>query len=288
MSAVGGPAPPGAGGTLAWALAERPAEFDPLFATGAAARLVVRQTHEPLVAELTRPFDKPRHLAGLAVVVRPSADATIWRLRLRAGVRFGDGAAFNAQAVLANVERWRRTGAAAALLGDPLADAPRPDLVRFILPEPDRGFDRVLASPRLAIVSPRAIAAAGGGRIARDDAAATGTGPFELREHEADEITLARNTDWWGAELGLGPGVDQLRFQIAPLPRERLELLQADSVQVAERLAPRELRRVRREPLLTVISGPAGGGIASARSVRGIPAGEAAPVLNSAWLTSID
>jgi peptide/nickel transport system substrate-binding protein len=288
VSAVGAAAPPGAGGTLSWALAERPAEYDPLFASGSAARLVARQTHEPLVAELTRPFDKPRRLPGLAVSVRPSADATIWRLHLRAGVRFGDGAALDAQAVLANVERWRRAGAAAELLGDPLADAPRPDLVRFILPRPDPAFDRALASPKLAIVSPRAIAAAGGGPIARDAAGATGTGPFELREHAADEITLARNTDWWGAERGLGPGVDQLRFQIAPRSHERLELLRADSVQVAERLTPRQLDRVRREPLLTVVSGPTGGSIASARSVRGVPVGQAAPVLNSAWLTSID
>jgi ABC-type transport system substrate-binding protein len=223
----------------------------------------------------------------LAISVRPSADARIWRLRLRPGVRFADGAPFNAQAVLANVERWREAGVAGELLGDPLADAPRPDMARFILERPDPRFDRRLESHRLAMVSPRAIAASGGDPIPRDAVAASGTGPFELREQSADEISLARNTAWWGTDRGLGPGVDQLRFVIEPDGAQRLQALQAGSAQVAERLSARELGSVRTDPLLTVLAGPARGGLASERSVRGIPAGQPAPALNSVWLTSI-
>jgi len=147
---------------LVWALPERPASLDPLYAETGSEQLVARQVHEPLVAELTGPFQDARRVPGLVVSALPSSDRTVWRLRLRTGVRFQDGTPFSASAVLDNVERWRATAVGRSLIADALADAPRPDLVRFILPAPEPNFDARLASPRLGIVSPRALAGAAG------------------------------------------------------------------------------------------------------------------------------
>ena len=270
---------------LTWALAERPATVDPLYARTPADELAARQIHEPLVESLAGPFDFPRRLAGLAVSARPSADRTVWKVRLRPGVRFQDGTALNAEAVVANVDRWRASGVA-PVSPAMLADAPRPDLVRFILPTPDPTFDRVLASPQLGIVSPRAIRQSAGGPLDPDRLPESGTGPFELRERTARSLLFARNTDWWGTEHGLGPGVDQIELRAVESQASRLALLRSGEVQVAD-LGAAGLRRVAGDPLLTRLREP-GKDLGLERSVRGLEADQSAPSLNGAWLTGID
>ena len=268
-------------------MADRPTTVDPLYATSRADQLAARQVHEPLVEELDGPFDVVRHSPGLAISVTPSADGTVWRARLRPDVRFQDGTPFNAAAVLANVERWRSVGAGREALGDLLVDAPRPDLVRFILPAPDPDFPDRLASPRLGIVSPKAIAAAAGGPLDTARLPASGTGPFELRERSSDRELLARNTSWWGTEHELGPGVDQIELRVIGTSAGRLEALRAGNVRVAE-LDRAQRHEVRDEPLLTTQPQAGGAMLGLERSVRGIPPGQPAPSLNAVWLTGID
>ncbi len=287
-SAAGGDATPGAGGAIAWALAERPASLDPLFAVSAGEQLLSRQIHEPLIAELAGPFDGARRAGGLALSARPSANETVWTLRLRPGVRFEDGTIFNGAAVLANARRWSESEVARELLGDFLFDAPRPGRVRFILPAPSPDFAERLASPRLGLVSPRVLARAGGGEVSPALIGRSGTGPFGLRERSAERLLLARNTEWWGTERGLGPAVDQIEFSVVAEPEQRLAALAAGEVQVASELGPAELAAARDDPLLTVE--PLGGGrpLALERSVRGIPPGEPVPPLNGVWRTGIE
>jgi ABC-type transport system substrate-binding protein len=275
---------PTGSGVLRWVLADRPTTLDPLYATTASDRLAARQLHEPLVETLNAPFGTARSSTGLARTIQPSGDGTVWRVRLRSGVRFADGASFNAGAVLANAARWQATPRGRAVLGSFLVDAPSPELVRFILPAPDPNFDDRLASPLLGIVSPRAITGAGGGELAPSRAPDSGTGPFELRERSADRLLLARNTEWWGGTRGLGPGVDQLELTAEPDADQRLADLQAGSAEVAA-LGPDQLAAAREDPLLTVLPQVAGG-VGVERSVRGIPSA-AVPALNGAWLTSL-
>ena len=286
-AAVGTGTSAGGAGTLTWALDRRPTTLDPLYARSAADLLAARQVDEPLVEALRGPFDETRTTPGLALSARPSRDDTTWRVRLRPGVRFQDGARFNASAVLANVHRWLGAPAGRGLLGNLLVDAPRPDLVRFILPAADPHFDRVLASPQLGIVSPRAITQAAGEPLDPGRFPESGTGPFELRERSADRLLLARNTDWWGTERDLGPGIDQLELLVVPSPAERLAMLRHGTARVAV-LEPDELHAARRNPLLTTIPAPGEDGLGLERSVRGIPPGEAAPPLNAVWVTALE
>ncbi len=246
-SASAGP-DPGAGGAIAWELAERPRTLDPLFADTPAEQLVARQIAEPLVENLIGPFSESREMRrspGLATM-RPSDGDRIWSARLRPDVSFQDGSPFDAAAVLANAARWTAQPSLSGLPPGLLADSPRPGLVRFILPAPDPAFDRRLASARLGIVSPRALTAVGAGSgLAPVDlatAADAGTGPFELRERDSDRLLLARNTEWWGAERGLGPGVDQLEFRVVADRGQRYDRLSSGDAQVAEALGPGQLR----------------------------------------------
>jgi peptide/nickel transport system substrate-binding protein len=272
------------GGTLAWALPEPPSQLDPLRASSRADELVTRQVHEPLTARLAGPFGDVRRVPGLAVSASPSSDESIWRLRLRRGVRFQDGSPFNAAAVVANAERWRSTAEGRSLLPGLVAtDAPRPDLVRFVLDRPERDFDDDLAQARLGVVSPRALGRSQGLRSELE----SGTGPYEIRELGPRGALVARNTEWWGArpDLELGPALDQVEFPAVAGARQRFGRLAEGEVQVADALGPDELRELRRDPLLTAVRGSPGTG--AERSVRGIEGSEV-PSLSGAWLTDID
>jgi peptide/nickel transport system substrate-binding protein len=276
---------PGAGGTLTWALAEGAGEIDPLLANTRSAQLVTRQVHEPLVERLVRPFTDTR-LQGLAEFWRSSQGGTVWSFRLRPGVRFQDGTRFNGQAVLANVDRWRTTPAGRALVpGLIAADSPRPDLVRFILDQPDPEFPRLLEDPRTGIVSPRALDPSSGENAELRRESRTGTGPFEIRESDSDGTVLARNIAWWGTQLKLGPALDQVEFRVVKRAADRLALLSGGDVQVAEALGS-EAAKARRDPLLEVL-GSGTGVLGLQRSVRGINSATEIPSLSGVWLTRV-
>ena len=275
-------------GSMTIAVPSPPRELDPLLATAPVDRLVTRQLYEPLVERLNGPYDDVRRLPGLGVSVRPAEGGTLWRIRLRSGVSFQDGSPLDASAVVANAERWRATAAGRALLpGLVAADAPRPDLVRLILDRPVPRMRRLLASPRLGIVSPRELTTRSGAGARPASAGGAGTGAFELRPGAGASTVLARNTSWWGTSHGLGPAFDQVALRVVPNAAVRLRLLRRGDVEVAWGLPAAVAGGLRRDPLLTGTPGPGGESIGLERSVRGIESASPPPQLSAAWLTRI-
>src|SRR3954452_22463315 len=198
--------PAGGGGTLAYALPALPSTLDPLAARTRAEQIVTRQLYEPLIERLSGPYAQAAPQAGLALEARPSRDRTTWTVTLRPGVRFQDGTPFNAGAVLANSRRWQTNGAGQTLLPHLFAvDAPRPDEVRFLLDQPVPDLVRRLSSPRLAIVSPRALDPEGGQKSSFvPDAAGSGTGPFEAGPRGPGRQVLSRFRGLGGRPVGGG------------------------------------------------------------------------------------
>ena len=97
---------------------------------------------------------------------------------------------------------------------------------------------------------------------------------------------LARNADWWGTPLGLGPGVDQIEVNVDPVPGHRFAQLVAGAVEVADELGANAVSRVASSPLLTAVRG-AGATIGLERSVRGIDTANVAQSLTDVWLTDL-
>lgn len=289
-SASGGAAISGGqAGTLRWALADRPHELDPLYASTPSDKLVSRQIHEPLVEELGGPFDDPRRVPGVALSARPSSGDRVWVVRLRPGIRFQDGTALDAQAVVANARRWQALSSRSGLPPESelFVFSPRPDEVTFKLAVAHPRFDRRLASPRLGLVSPRVLRAAGLAPLTPGQASESGAGPFELRERSRDELLLARNSEWWGTDRGLGPVIDQLEVPVVPGPAKRLDELRDGSVDVAAQLPTAQVRALRHDPVLTAVPDGYGTATGIVRAVRGISPGIPAPSLNGVWLTRI-
>lgn len=276
-----GPLGPGGGGRLVFAIPADPGTIDPLHASDASAALVARQVFEPLVARVAAPYGRRGSPAGLALRWRHSGDFRVWSFRLRDGVKFQDATPLDADAVVANADRWRSDPAGRlALPGLIAADAPSPDTVRFILRRVARRLPAEMRDPRLGLISPAVLESSPAGRLARSGEA--GTGPFELRRDGAATL-LRRNPAWWGSPLGLGPALDELLFRPVPSPAARVSLLRAGEVRVAAGLNPDEVAALRDDPLIAAISGQGADGIAFERSVRGIETWRPAS-LSGAWL----
>ena len=283
------PLGPGGGGGLTIALPAAAGYRDPLHARTPAAQLVARQVFEPLVSRQRPPVEGGEPQPGLALDSGHSADFHVWRFRLRPDVDFQDGEPFNGAAVSANARRWISDPVAAALLpGLIAADAPRPNLVRFIFSVPVADLPRRLADPRLGLVSPTAMTAGppGGGIRALN----AGTGPFRLPAPGASggrgsELVLRRNQRWWGGRRGLGPALDELIFQFEQAPEERLRLLESGRVRLAVQLPPALAPALRRNPLVTWLTAE-GSLLAFERSVHGL--GRVQPqALTGVWITLV-
>jgi peptide/nickel transport system substrate-binding protein len=280
------PGAAGGGGDLGYAIAAHPAGMDPLHPSSLSEQIVSRQIFEPLVERLPPPYSGSA-VSGLALGWRHSSDLRVWSFRLRQGVRFQDGEPFNASAVAANAQRWIADPAGqAALPGLTAADAPRPDLVRLILSRPAPRLPRLLASPRLGIVSPPALSPPNGVGASLNRIRQAGTGPFSLRGRAAGVVVLDRNRRWWGSALGLGPELDQIAFRTVPDPAERVRLLREDAVRVAADLPAADALPLRRDPLVTAIGPASGHALALERSVRGITSWRPQS-LSPAWLALV-
>ncbi len=283
---AGKPQAPGGSGRLVYAVAALPADLDPLGARTLAAETVSRQIFEPLTASLDGPYGRRRNVPGETLKSTHSGDFRVWTMRLRPGVRFQDGRLLDASAVLANASRWRASPVGQALLpGFVAADGPRPDLVRFVFSEPITDLPSRLSDPRLGLVSPDALQPSiVGSSLVR--AKQAGAGPFELVARHGRALLLRRNRGWWGSRGGLGPALDSIQFRVAVSPAERLALLRGDSVRVASQIGEAAARRLRHDPLLTVVGSASPNAIGLERSVRGID-GWRPSSLSSVWLTDV-
>ena len=159
--------------------------------------------------------------------------------------------------------------------------------MRFLLDRPVPDLVRRLSSPRLGIVSPRALDPQSGQRARfLPEVTGAGTGPFQAGPSGPGRQILSRFAGWWGSPMGLGPSLDGVTFVLARQQSQRLRLLKDGVVQVADPLGPAVLRAAGSDPLLDSVGGPLGG-IGLEGSVRGIDSARAIPVLSSVWLTRL-
>jgi len=264
-------------------VAGRIESLDPLAPLDRAERLASRQVYEPLWSRQSGPFGATRRRPGIVRSFHSDRERSVWTATLRRGVSFQDGEPIDADAVLANAGRWVGSAAGRALLPALTAvDSPRPGRVRFILDRPAPRFPVALASPRLGLVAPGSLVGIGRSGLPLD---ASGSGPFEYRGREGGTVVLARNSDWWGAALGLGPGIDELELSPEPVAGHRLAALLDGSVEIADDLGRHAIERIAGAPLLTVVRGSRTIGLE--RSVRGIDSVAAAQSLADVWLTDL-
>jgi peptide/nickel transport system substrate-binding protein len=201
-------AQPVAGGTLTMGMFAFSAGLDPVIqsGTGVAGGIELAALYDTLMRynPETAEFE-PR----VAESLTPNDDFTQWTLKLRPGVKFTDGTAYDSAAVVTNLKRHIEKRSRTANLVTPITNYETPDAttVVFTLGFGWNGFPFALASAPGMIVSPTAIQTLGD-QLALNPVGA-GAGPFMFESFRANEaVVLKRNPDYWGGDVYL----DQLRF----------------------------------------------------------------------------
>lgn len=186
-----------------------------------------------------------------------SSDGRTCIFALRDGVKFHDGTALDAAAVVWNFNRQMGDRAPGtfpdvgpAFFGDIEAvrvlDTQR---LEIRLKKPNVALLPNLATVSAALISPRSLADYGEGMQRRP----VGTGPYKLREWLPNErIVLEANPEYWGQK----PKRDRVIFTVVPNSSARFLQLQTGQVHAMDGLDPNDLDPVRADKSLTLLEAP--------------------------------
>jgi peptide/nickel transport system substrate-binding protein len=227
--------------------------LDPWTATDDATITALRQIYEGLVDLEPGGF---RLIPRLAEVWSASPDGKAWTFRLRAGVRFHDGSALEAQSVVLNFERakaFARFGVGALVTKVEAQDA---STVVFTLAAPYAPFPATLASGSVGIVNP-ACFRQGPVWSTAASRCAQGTGPFRIEPggwQPGESLTLQRNAAYWGrdADGRTLPYIDTLLFKAVRDDAARVAELRSAAVAAVLDVGPAALATVRSDPNLAL------------------------------------
>lgn len=188
---------------------------------------------------LIRYDENMRFVPDLALAWKVGDDQVTWTFELRKGVRFHDGAPFDAHAVKANFER----------VLDPEQGHNRRDLfapidrvdvvsdftVNVVTRYPFGAFEPMMAHVSAAIRSPM-----------KDN---SGTGPYKLQSWRKDlELVLERNEDYWGEKGNL----ETIVYRPIPEAASRIIALESGDVDVITQIPPKDTERLEKDPKVVV------------------------------------
>ena len=253
----------GSSGSLALGLFAEPDSLDPATMRLIPSYQVVTAVYDQLLWKVAGDASD-KFLPGLATSYDVSADGKTYTFKLRPGVTFHDGTAFNADAVKATFDRLvdpttksiSAKGVLGPYTGSTVVDA---NTVQVAFSTPNGGFLGNVASPLLAIVSP-AAAKKYGADFGRNP---VGTGPFMFKSWTSGQlISLTRNDKYtWGPDRdGLkGPAkLSDVTYRIVTSSSAQANAVQTGSLQVAQGMDISDVVRLTKAGFLKEVA-PASG-----------------------------
>jgi peptide/nickel transport system substrate-binding protein len=230
--------------TLRIGLNEDPDALDPARGGSFVGRVVFAAVCDKLIDTDA----KNNFVPQLATTWAWSADNLTLTVSLRDGVKFHDDQVMDAEAVKANLERYRsapeslRKGELKPVSSVEVVDQ---HTVRLHLSQPYAPLVAVLADRAGMMISPKAL-----GRDVTSDLPCAG--PFKLTERVAqDRIVVDRFAGYWNADA---IKLDRIVYQPQPDTTVRLVNLQAGQLDMVERLGPTDVATVKKNPKLKLIS----------------------------------
>lgn len=202
---------------------------------------------------------------GLAKEWEVTEDGLTYTFYLQEGVKFHDGTDFNADAVVANFERWGSGDAElfpyySSMFGGFGDDeshiiesvtAEDDYTVVFKLKRPQAPFLKNIAMDMFAIASPTAFEEMGNDDFERNP---VGTGPFKFVEWKPnDSITIEKFEDYWQEGL---PKLDRVIFRSIPDNSARLNALIAGEIDLADGINPSDGATIEDNPDLQLFERP--------------------------------
>ena len=221
---------------------EAPRSMDPGDQTASFTAAVL----DPMYEGLVRRNDKLELEPALATSWSSDPTGLIWTFKLRPGVVFHDGARFDADAVVANIQRHldtKRGLAASGRLRPVIAGvtAIDPMTVEFKLKAPYPAFLALLTTGPGLMVSPKGDAAGTIGRIA------DGTGPYKLAEYKSGEYVLEQKFPGYWGKPG---GSDAIKWTWSAEPSILNMAVQSGDADVVNPLPPAFAKTVAANPAL--------------------------------------
>lgn len=211
--------------------------LDPHFITDIpSANIIHGKVYETLVK-----FDKNRELTPLLATAWKQVDDTTWTFELKEGIKFHDGADFNADAVIATFKR----------LLDPTTSSPQREklnMIKEVVKEDDykvtlklnesyAGLLAILASQEGSIISPKVIKENPDSLKAHP----VGTGPFVFDSWTSGQsIILTTNQNYWDKK----PSYNKLTFKIVPEDATRLAMVENGEAHISDQVPVTELDRI--------------------------------------------
>ena len=230
-------------GTLRIGLNEDPDALDPARSGTFVGRIVFAATCDKLID--TDPHDS--FVPQLATAWSWSPDNLALTLTLRDGVHFQDGALMDANAVAANLQRYRTAPESlrkSELKPVSAVEVIDPHTIRLRLSQPYAPLVAVLGDRAGMMISPAALS----GDITKTLACA---GPFKLTQRIAqDRIVVDRFPGYWNADA---IHLDRIVYEPQPDTSVRLVNLQAGQLDMVERLGPTDAATVRKNPKLRLV-----------------------------------
>ena len=244
------------GGTLHASLAADTANLDPHAVSAAYIQWLGRLLFDNLVYLDAEGNATP----WLAKSWDISPDGRTYTFHLRDGVTFSDGAKFNAEAVLVNLEHMCDPATKSPLAGRYIVPYERGEIVdeftfRAHLREPYEPFLDVLAQSWLAILSPKAIRENPKGLAS----APVGSGPFVLERYtRLQSLKFVRRADYnWAPPYVRHTGaayLERIEIDIVPEVMVRSSALSGGQHDLTLDLPPQSAGALRADPDIVVSS----------------------------------
>ncbi len=228
--------------------------FDPVNSLGGSGTVGGVELNAIYDTVLTVDTTTGAYVPRTAESMTPSADFTTWTLKLKPGITFSDGTAYDAAAVKFNVERHiaptsrssSRATLATFLKSTEVVD---PLTVRFTLTKAWSGFPVLFTRDVGMIASPTAIAAAGAQFHSTPTKA--GAGPFVVESFTPGEsLVLARNTTYYGTK----PYLDKITFVPMSAADRAYDSLTSGTLQAAFMRVPDVVAKAKENKDLSVLA----------------------------------
>lgn len=232
--------------TIRLGMVLEPPGLDP---TANAAAAIDEITYANIFESLTRFAADGSIVPGLAESWEAKDGGKVYEFKLRKGVKFHDGADFDASDVVFSLDRARApdsTNAQKELFADIASvEAVAPDLVRVTLNGPDGLFPWKMAWGDAAIMDPASAAGAATRPV--------GTGPFQFKEWtQGDHVTLTAFDGYWGDK----PALKTATFRFISDPTAAFAAMMAGDVDAFPIYpAPETLDQLKADPRFKVIVG---------------------------------
>lgn len=227
---AGGSAVEGAEITIA--LGSEPTSLDPHLVDDGGERAINDNIYETLLARDAQGVLQP----GLAAELPTQVDETTWEFKLREGVTFHDGSPFNADSVVATVERIMgivadgtndNSGFFSSLAGAEKVDD---STVRIMTKEQDGVLPARMYWLKMV--------AANAKDVADLSSAPNGTGPFKFVSQSLGvNVVIEANADYWGG----APSISKVTYEFSDDSATRLAGLKSGKYDVVTNLAPQDV-----------------------------------------------